>query len=295
MTGKKHAYLIIAHSNFYILEKLLLLLDDTRNDIFIHIDLKCDNFDFKYFTNIPQRSNIYFTERNSVIWGNISQIKTELILFKTASSKKKYQYYHLISGVDLPIKSQDYIHHFFDRNNGREFIGYMNCWNKDRVTRLQLFSKNLRDSSKIRKKIFRFFRLSIVYFQKLIRYEYRSDKYYNFKYGHNWVSVTHQFVKDLVAKENEFIEIYKHSNAADEIYKHTFSYNSKYKNQIYDLNDDLNGCMRMIDWKRGQPYIYRESDKNELFNSEKLFARKFDENIDKEIIDYIFNKLYLYK
>lgn len=134
MTGKKHTYLIIAHSNFYILEKLLLLSDDTRNDIFIHIDLKCNNFDFKYFKNIPQRSNIYFTERNSVIWGNISQIKTELILFKTASSKKKYQYYHLISGVDLPIKSQDYIHHFFDRNNGREFIGYMNCWNKDRVT-----------------------------------------------------------------------------------------------------------------------------------------------------------------
>lgn len=107
--------------------------------------------------------------------------------------------------------------------------------------------------------------------------------------------MTHQFVKDLVAKGNEFIEIYKHSNTDNEIYKHTFSYNSKYKNQIYNLNDDLNGCMRMIDWKRGQPYIYRESDKNELFNSEKLFARKFDKNIDKEIIDYIFNKLYLYK
>lgn len=30
----KHAYLIIAHNDFYILEKLLMLLDDERNDIY---------------------------------------------------------------------------------------------------------------------------------------------------------------------------------------------------------------------------------------------------------------------
>ena len=34
----KHAYLIIAHQNFHILERLLLLLDDSRNDIYLYID-----------------------------------------------------------------------------------------------------------------------------------------------------------------------------------------------------------------------------------------------------------------
>lgn len=29
---KKHAYLIIAHNNWKILERLLILLDDNRND-----------------------------------------------------------------------------------------------------------------------------------------------------------------------------------------------------------------------------------------------------------------------
>ena len=38
MSYKKHAYLIMAHNNFYILEKLLHLLDDPRNDIYVHID-----------------------------------------------------------------------------------------------------------------------------------------------------------------------------------------------------------------------------------------------------------------
>ena len=51
---KKHTYLIIAHNNFYILEKLLLLLDDERNDIYIHIDKKVNNFDFDYFENLSK-------------------------------------------------------------------------------------------------------------------------------------------------------------------------------------------------------------------------------------------------
>lgn len=43
MPSERHAYLIMAHNNFYILEKLLILLDDPRNDIYIHIDKKCQN------------------------------------------------------------------------------------------------------------------------------------------------------------------------------------------------------------------------------------------------------------
>lgn len=34
----KHAFLIMAHNEYDILNKLLLLLDDERNDIFIHYD-----------------------------------------------------------------------------------------------------------------------------------------------------------------------------------------------------------------------------------------------------------------
>ena len=43
---KKHAYLIIAHNNWKILERLLILLDDNRNDIYLHIDRKSDLINF---------------------------------------------------------------------------------------------------------------------------------------------------------------------------------------------------------------------------------------------------------
>ena len=69
----KHAYLIMAHNEFYILEKLILLLDDLRNDIYIHIDSKVKNFNFKYYKKLVKRSNIYFVERKNVRWGHMSQ------------------------------------------------------------------------------------------------------------------------------------------------------------------------------------------------------------------------------
>lgn len=52
MPSERHAYLIMAHNNFYILEKLLILLDDPRNDIYIHIDKKVSKFDFAYYKGL---------------------------------------------------------------------------------------------------------------------------------------------------------------------------------------------------------------------------------------------------
>ena len=40
----KHAILIMAHNQFDILEKLLIMLDHERNDIYIHIDRKSGFF-----------------------------------------------------------------------------------------------------------------------------------------------------------------------------------------------------------------------------------------------------------
>lgn len=44
-----------------------------------------------------------------------SQIVAELYLFKKAISRQSYFYYHLLSGQDLPLYSQSYIHSFFWR------------------------------------------------------------------------------------------------------------------------------------------------------------------------------------
>ena len=68
---------------------------------------------------------------------------------------------------------------------------------------------------------------------------------------------------------------------ADEVYKQTIIWNSKYKENISE--DEI----RLIDWERGKPYTFKMEDYNELAGSKMLFARKFDENVDNDIIEKI--------
>lgn len=53
---QKHAYMIIAHNEFDLLEILVRLLDDPRNDIYVHIDAKVKDFNFKSFQALTQYS-----------------------------------------------------------------------------------------------------------------------------------------------------------------------------------------------------------------------------------------------
>lgn len=63
----KHAYLIIAHHEFDILNKLIQAIDDERNDIFIHFDKKvrnCPSLTTHY-------SNLYILEKELIFDGDI--------------------------------------------------------------------------------------------------------------------------------------------------------------------------------------------------------------------------------
>lgn len=44
------------------------------------------------------------------------------------------------------------------------------------------------------------------------------------------------------------LELYKHTFGADEFFIQTLCWNSRFRNSVYDLNDEYNGCQRLIDW-----------------------------------------------
>lgn len=130
---RKHAYLVIAHNNFQQLEFLLSLLDDEKNDIFLLIDKKSEISAsvLKSLNESCNKSIFTLVERVKINWGGYSQIKAELILLK-AAVHNNYSYYHLISGSDLPLFSQDYIHEFFDKNPNKIFLSMVNDEIKER-------------------------------------------------------------------------------------------------------------------------------------------------------------------
>ena len=89
----RHAYLIMCHNNVSILERLISLLDDPLNDIYIHIDRKVrDISEIKKHIK-AQNATITFTKRVNVSWGGFSQVKAELLLLKRAA-QTEHDYYH---------------------------------------------------------------------------------------------------------------------------------------------------------------------------------------------------------
>lgn len=225
--NEKHAYLIIAHNNWEQLQILVSLLDDLRNDIFIHIDAKSDISSLHLKTSY---SKIVFTKRVNVGWGNVSQIQTEFNLFELAT-QLEHSYYHLISGIDLPLHSQDYIHRYFEGKN-LEFIGYSPSWEvRERVYCHNLFLGKLRYPNRYVRGGFQKMRQFCNKLQILLGYRRKQPKY-EFQAGCNWVSVTHDFILSLLERKDEILQMYKYAYCPDEIYKQTFAYNSEFRNRI---------------------------------------------------------------
>ena len=291
----KHAYLIMAHNEPYILERLLKLIDDKRNDIYLHIDKKWRDFDFEYFKKIVNKSNLYFTDRLDVRWGTYRQIECELLLFEMAHNNGGYSYYHLLSGIDMPLVNQDVIHDYFDKNNGKEFICF-DYHNKvlpdtiDKIKYFHLFVNNMRNNNLIIKVIFKIFHKIFLIFQKIFHVNRLKKVPLTIRKGANWVSVTEVVVDYILSKKEMIRKIFSYSVCADEVFLQTIIYNSDlYDKLIGYKNDDNFAIKRYIDWKRGKPYTFKSEDFNDLINSGCFFARKFSIKVDKEIIDKIYD------
>ena len=121
---EKHAYLILCHKCDDTLQYLLKSIDDKRNDIYLHVDRKAKKFDFDKIKSSVVESKVYFTQRINVSWGGFSITEAELILLESALKNQTYEYYHFLSGNDMCIKSQDYIHKFFNENKGKIFLTF---------------------------------------------------------------------------------------------------------------------------------------------------------------------------
>ena len=118
----RHAYLIMAHHEPEILKLLLSRLDHSDNDFYVHLDRK-SSVNPDEIASAVKQSNLVFVERKRISWGDYSQIDCEMRLLESAVPGN-YDYYHLITGVDLPLKSKEEIDQFFRQNNGAEFISF---------------------------------------------------------------------------------------------------------------------------------------------------------------------------
>lgn len=288
MNAERHAYLIMCHNHFEQLMMMLAALDDERNDFYIHVDKKSISCPKGKIQSVVKKGTCVFVDSIEVNWGAYSQISCELILLK-AAVQKQHVYYHLLSGVDFPIKSQREIHNFFERNCGKEFLGFCKeDQRKDflyRVCLYHFFQERIgnekgqdfgtRQWCKWEHRL-----LKIQKWMHVDRLKKQHDIFYK---GANWFSITHGLATYVISQEKLIKKIFRWSNCGDEGFLQTIAMMSPYKDHI------VRDHMRLIDWERGTPYIFRKEDYEQIKSSPYMFARKFDEQVDREIIDMLYH------
>lgn len=285
----RHAYLIMVHNEMYLLKQLLETLDSAKNDIYIHLDKKCKNVDLNDLKTHVKKSQVYFVKRMNVTWGGDSMVKCEYRLLKEAFARH-YQHYHLLSGVDFPLKSQEYIHNFFEKH--RE-ISYIHVAKRDQHHFDTLRTRN-KEYHFLQNLIGRYDNTSNVIYRlerKLIRFQRKLGinrlekcpiKMYK---GSQWFSITHDMVREILEKEKIVKKYFMKSYCPDELFINTVIMNSKNNHMV------VNDYLRLIDWDRGRPYVFELKDYDELICSNKLFARKFtcETEDGKELISKLKN------
>lgn len=274
----KHAYLIMAHNKFDQLQRLMNLLDDPRNDIYLHVDKKA--LDFSPEIIHVQYAGLYLVDRIGVNWGGYSQIRCELKLL-AASAKGHYQYYHLISGQDMPIKTQDEIHAFFEEQSGKNYIGYDHEANKvkDFYGRSQyyFFFQEVCGRGDDSSKAF-FILLEKIFYKLQHAFQIQRKSQIPLYKGANWFSITDEMAQYIVSMEQQIYRQFCFTINCDEVFLQSYAWASPYRGTIVEDN------YRCIDWKRGNPYVFRKEDVPQLLASPMLFARKFDVSVDQDAV-----------
>lgn len=264
----KHAYLIIAHNEFGILKRLISLLDDERNDIYVHFDRKV--------REVPEltalKSRLYvLPDRIDVRWGTVRQIEVELLMMKTAMTKGSYDYYHIISGTHLPLKSQDFIHAYFDSVKGREVFRLWPADEGDADFKLRRFHFWINGYNNpipaVRWLVQHVWTVNLRIQKMLGIRHYKGVPFYK---SDNWISITELAVACLVSNMDRILKKYRYSFCGDEYFAAT-----ELKAGGFEIEDCPN--LLYVQFVGPTPRTLSLDEYATLRDTEFLFARKFSE------------------
>lgn len=280
----RHAYLIIAHRDFDVLKLLISSLDDERNDIYVHIDKKV-----KILPDIKAEKSILYIlpDRVDVRWGNYSQIESEYALWESAMKNGPYEFYHLISGTHLPLKSQDEIHAYFAELCEKSIFSNLVKREGDYQEVLKLHRLNVCTRTHASSKVWlstlsQFIWKSFLALQRWMKITVNDGV--QFYWANNWCSLSQEAVAYLVENKGKVHKRYRWSFCGDEWFAPTELMNSALRDEIISI-----------------PYLYNtigrnnaselnESDITVLESGDYCFARKFSSK-HPEIINTVLCRL----
>lgn len=259
-----------------------------ENTIIIHIDLKAD---IDSFSRISEKLNVVFIdERYDVKWGGISMIHATNALLNR-SVEFEYDYLFLLSGDDIPCKSNVDINKFLENHGCPNLIHYQDERNNIVNVECRLsfnypdffFKKEKNFIDKIKVKAF--FLLSPIFKNKeYLKFKSKGGVAYK---GSQWFGLNRDAILELnefTTRNPWFLNMYTNSFVPDESYYHTLIKFLGIDNLYHDKSKPSD-ALRYTDWKSGPDYprTLDESDLEKVKESGCLFARKLPSHLSPSL------------
>ncbi len=301
---KKIAFLILAHTDYKQLHRLITALDDERFDLYIHVDKKKNIKDFK-FNNINMKyGNLYIcSKRYNVVWGDISIVEATLQMYKQAFENYSYCRYVTLSGLDYPIMSNNQLWNILSREK-IEYIGGEKLKNAEYMRVDWPYFWNNRILFEVSKHIVGFkpayWLIHLIRHGKHKKLEINGKKSDIF-FSPQWHALSGEFVKymlNTLKNNSNIMGYFKHTFAPDEMLIPTILFNSEFRNIAIENNYPEGThynqkCVTHYINYEPQVEVFNECKYEDIKNSRKMFTRKvrsgesdklcelLDENRDK--------------
>jgi hypothetical protein len=266
------AYFILVHRFPDQFKRLFKALYHPENHYLIHLDKKASieiYDDIKDFlTDFP---STYILESENVVWGGYSMVQAELngmnYLLKL---NLEWDFFINLSGQDYPLKSQKIIREYLTKNKGNNFLKIADqlAVRPETMNRIENHFTETADG-------FSDITYKRAYLKDVVPY-----------IGGQWMILTRQCCEFICnsGEAKKFEDYYKNTLIADESFFQTVLMNTSFDGVL--INDDKRAIIWIPDGDiKLRPKTFTEDDVKFLLEGDNLFARKFDDNIDANIID----------
>lgn len=281
------AYILQIHKNPEQVNLFIKqLISGGQADVYIHIDKKSYESINSQLLNSPYVKVL--SESVNCEWGDIGQVNATLLLLQEViASGKKYDFVCLRSGQDLLI--QNGFKGFLKENKNHVFM------KSRKLTKSQMGLMKINWPIITRKRYanfhpIRFFRSILLGLYRmglnlLPNRNYFPDEFEIYK-GSQWFSIpieVAEYILNFLNENKWYHQFFENTLVPDESFFHTIIMNSPYKNVVVNQN------LFYMKWgvtmsERNSPQFLRKEDISKIKDSKMFFARKFDMNVDREIV-----------
>ena len=298
----RKAILCFAHKDVNLLNTLIdqcLYNTNGETDFYIHLDKKSEELK----PGVRQSPNVIFINQNvSVTWGDDTMMRALYNCWSEIyASGKEYDYFIICTGQDLLVKPD--LDKFLEENKGKIWLDAResNQW-RQRVVKAWWPTFVSRDLSKYPRwnwrRLFRgtYVQLLIrfgIYVPKRITYDLSDWTLY---YSYNWSIMPYEVFKycqEFVSANPSYRDLYLNSRLPEDGFLASLIMNSPFKDNV-QWNGYRNNWTATQTYRTDfyvHPKIFDMSDVVDIDNSPCYFARKFDSNLDAEVIEYYRNKV----